>query len=305
MNETLIADRQYTIERLLDRSGRDTVPLDRRFVQQRVDNNRPAPGPLATFVRRSRESALEQYLVLHATASNNDEGQYDVRLPAATWGRVIGAYFDPETGVVDDAGLHAVSRNWSFLKKLKLVETQRISRRTRAWLLADDGTGDPYQHPGENAQGKKLADGTGYIQLPYAYWRDRWHEKLSLRAKAMLLIAMTLGDGFPLPAAQLPGWYGISESTCERGLGELHEAGLLHRERHRRPEVDSPVGFADVYHYELRPPFGPRGVMSSAAPPGWVGPGLRTLGKGKATAKRRAKGTGRAKPSRAKARRAS
>lgn len=90
-----IADRQYTIEYYLERSDRETLPLDRRFVQGRVENNRPGPGPLAELVHRGRETVLEQYLLLHAVASNADEGCFDVRLPATTWARAIGGYFDP------------------------------------------------------------------------------------------------------------------------------------------------------------------------------------------------------------------
>ena len=68
-----MADQQYTIEHYLERSNRKTLPLDRRFVQRRNENNRPGPGPLGEFVRRSRETALDQYLWLHAVASSNNE----------------------------------------------------------------------------------------------------------------------------------------------------------------------------------------------------------------------------------------
>jgi len=261
-----IADRQYTIEHYLNRSGRDTLPLDRRFVQRRVENNRPAPGPLAELVRRGRETALEQYLLLHAVASNDDEGRFDVRVPATTWARAIGGYFDPTTGVVEAAALHAVSRNWRLLRELRLIDRERAGRHARVWLLADDGSGAPYVHPGEGALGKTLENGPGYVQLPFTYWHGRWHERLSLAAKAVLLISLAAGDGFALPYGKFPDWYGISASTGERGLTELRGHELLHREQHRRPDPESPVGFADVYHYELLPPFGPRGKRSKSAP---------------------------------------
>ncbi|MGA9284116.1 MAG: hypothetical protein WBV85_01620 [Solirubrobacteraceae bacterium] len=267
-----IADQQYTIEHYLGRSNRKTLPLDRRFVQRRDDNNRPGPGPLGEFVRRSRETALDQYLWLHAVASSNNDGRFDVRLPATTWARAVGGYFDPKTGVVEPAALHAVSRNWRLLQQFGLIDRQRVGRRVRVWLLADDGSGDPYEHPGEGTEGKTLDGGPGYVQLPYAYWYDRWHERLSLAAKAVLLIAMAAGDGFALPYTKFQDWYGVSASTGERGLTELRERNLLHREQHRRPDTESPVGFSDVYHYELLPPFGPRNALSKSAPPFWSGP---------------------------------
>jgi len=274
MKSSEIADRQFTIDHYLERSKREALPLALGFLQGRNEQNRPVPGPLSHFVRRGRETALEQYLLLHAIASGEKEG-FDVRLGAATWARAIGGYFHPETGVIEAAALHAVSRNWGFLREISLVETKRVGRKVRARLLADDGSGQPYQHIGAGMKGKKL-NGPGYLKLPYAYWRQRWHEKLSLPAKAMLLIALYQGDGFSLPYNKLSEWYGVSEATGQRGLRELKEDGLLHRERHRRRDPESPVGFADVYHYQLRPPFGPRGEASAAKPKFWKGPSQAT-----------------------------
>ena len=194
---------------------------------------------------------MEQYLFLHAIASGEEEG-FDVRLGAATWARATGGHFDPETGVIEQAALHAVSRNWKFLRDIGLVATERVGRKVRAHLLADDGSGMPYKHIAAGKKGEKL-NGPGYLKLPYEYWWQRWHERLSLPAKAMLLIALYQGDGFSLPYNKLPEWYGISAATGERGLRELREAGLLHRERHRRPDPESPVGFSDVYYYQLLP----------------------------------------------------
>lgn len=87
----------------------------------------------------------------------------------------------------------------------------------------------------------------------------------------MLLIGLYPGDGFPMPYNKLPSWYGISESTGERGLTELLKKGLLHRENHRRPDAESPVGFTDANYYELKAPFGPRGKLSKLAHPDWTG----------------------------------
>lgn len=269
MNAPEIADRQFTIEHFLTRSGRDTLPLALAFTQARVDNNRPCRGPLAEFVRRGREGALDQYLLLHAIASNGDEG-FDVRVPAATWARAMGGWFDPVDGTVAASALHAVSRNWRFLLEQKLVRTERVARLVRVTLLADDGSGSPYRHIGEGMKDRRL-DGPGYLQLPYAYWREGWHERLSLAAKAMLLVSLYLGDGFSLPAAKLPDWYGIGATTGERGLRELRSENLLHAERLRRPDAESPVGFSWANYYELRPPFGPRGVLSKGAHPKWLG----------------------------------
>jgi len=291
MMSSEIADRQFTIEYYLERSRRDALPLALGFLQGRNEQNRPIPGPFSHFVRRGRGTALEQYLLLHAIASGETEG-FDVRLGAATWARAIGGYFDPETGVIEAAALHAVSRNWGFLKEIGLVETERVGRKVRARLLADDGSGEAYRHIGAGMKGKKL-NGHGYLKLPYTYWRQGWHEKLSLPAKAMLLIALYQGDGFSLPYNKLSEWYGISAATGQRGLRELREGGLLHRERHRRRDPESPVGFADVYHYQLLPPFGPRGEASAAKPKLWRGPAQATQKARRAKGKRISKKKGR------------
>lgn len=278
MTDTSIADQSATIDFFLARSGRDHLPLHRHFVQQRDDNNRPRPGPLATFVSRGREPALDQYLLAHsiASAADVDTGEFDVRLHAAVWARARGAYFDPVTGKVDQAALHAVSRDWRFLRDVtNLVATQRVQRLVRVTLRADDGSGARYAHVGVGRRGKQLDDGdSGYLKLPYAYWRAGHHNDLDLAAKAMLLVALSLGDGFPMPANKGPEWYGLSSATVERGLRELRNRGLIHRERHRRPEAASPVGFVDVNYYELLPPFGPQGFNASSRHVLFQGPGV-------------------------------
>jgi hypothetical protein len=273
MSAQEIADQSFTIRHYLERSGRDALPLHRRFLQHRVDNNRPAPGPMSAFVKRGRESALGQYLFMHAVASSEAEGRFDVRLPASTWARANGAWFDPESGEVEQAALHLVSRNWRFLEQLRLVERERVGRRARVWLLADDGNGGEYARPAEGRRGQRLEAGDpGFFSLPYAYWYDGWHTELSLPGTAMLLIGLSLGNGFQLPYGQMPAWYGISKSTAERGLDELHDQGLLHRELHRRPDPESRSGRVEVYYYELLPPFGPRKENAKAIHPNWVGP---------------------------------
>lgn len=264
-----MADRQFTIERYLARSDREALPLALGFIQGPRVGRRNTPGPLAQFVRRGREPALEQYLLAHAFASSEEIG-FDIRLPASAWARAIGGYFDPDSGIVEPAALHAVSRNWRFLRELGLISTERVGRRVRVTLLADDGSGGPYRHPGADKKGKKLQGG-GYLQLPYDYWRGRWHERLGLAAKAMLLICLYQGDGFPLPLAKVPDWYGISASTAERGLDQLHNLGFLHRETLRRADPESPVGFSYTNYHELRSPFGPAGTPTKKPHPAWIG----------------------------------
>jgi hypothetical protein len=106
-----------------------------------------------------------------------------------------------------------------------------------------------------------------------------------------------------LPYAKFPDWYGVSASTGERGLTELREHSLLHREQHRRPDTESPVGFSDVYHYELFPPFGPRNALSKSAPPFWSGPSRAKVSRKRRSTNRSAKTSGKtATPGRTRSR---
>jgi hypothetical protein len=297
--ELEIADQEFTLKHYLDRSKRPWLPLALGFLQGRDEEGNLVPGPLKELMRRGRETALGQYLFFHAIASGEQEGGFDVRLPASTWARANGGYFDPKTGRVDDAALHAVSRSWKLLRELELVKTERAGGRVKVFLLADDGSGDPYKHVGADKKGKKL-DGPGYFKLPYEYWYEGWHKKLSLAGKAMLLVALYQGDGFPLSYEQTPRYYGISSATAQRGLRELVDAGLLHREQHRRPEPESPYGFADVYYYELLPPFGPRGWAAKWSHSAWRGPEVADKKKSAKAKKGKATGARKRKPRKGK-----
>lgn len=232
-----IASRDETIAAILDASKRSSkrAPLRRTFVQQRgTGKERVRPGPLATFVRQSRESALDQYLLLVAWSSGRDEdGLYGVRRPAAVWARAL--------GLPDDArGRQQVSRNWKLLRDLNLVQTATVGRQTRASLLLEDGTNTKYTPPAQ-----------GYLALPYAYWRKGWHEELDLAAKAMLLVFLTLAPRSPLPFGRAPEWYGISKATAERGVRTLRRADLLEtvHEPHKSPLA--PKGFTKRNVYTL------------------------------------------------------
>jgi len=267
VSEPEIADQQYTLEHYLKRSKRKALPLALGFLQGKDGE----PGPLKELTRRGRETALDQYLFAHAIASKEQEGVFDVRLPASTWARAIGGWFHPETGEVESAALHAVSRNWKLLRELKLVRTERVGGRVKVFLLADDGSGAPYEHVASGKRGKKLG-GPGFLQLRYEYWYDGWHKRLSLPGKAMLLVCLYQGNAFPLPYDKVPVYYGISSATAQRGLRELQEMALLYREKHRRPEPEAPHGFTEVCYYELLPPFGPRTSFSKWKPASWRGP---------------------------------
>ena len=117
--------------------------------------------------------------------------------------------------------------------------------------MAEDASGVQYVHPSRARE--------AYFKLPYAYWLDGWNVKLDLPAKAMLLIAMSLEDGFVLPVEKAKQWYGISADTAARGLKTLADEELLTSRGVRKKAPLAPLGFSYDRRYTLGSPFGPRG----------------------------------------------
>ena len=148
------------------------------------------------------------------------------------------------------SGRSTVSKAFRRLEESKLLARSRDRSRSKVTLLDESGNGEPYLHPASRSQ--------LYLKLPHAYWVDGWHVKLSLRAKAMFLIALSLDDGFVLPIERARDWFGISADTANRGLLDLRNGGLLEVEKRVKTAPLAPEGIAQDYHYTLEPPFGPR-----------------------------------------------
>lgn len=227
------------IQELLERSKRAELPLRKTFLQQGTGRVR-TPGPLAELCRRQDERAFELYLLFHAAASADP---YDVVLPAAAWARAIG--LGPTT-----SARSAVSKALRRLEVMRLVRRERTGNRSAVVLLNEAGTGEAYTHPAE--------DDERYLKLPYAYWEEGWHLKLELRAKVVLLIALSLSDAFLLPSDRARDWYGISPDTVQRGLRELQGHGLLDVDQRFKTAPLSETGWTTEHRYTLQPPFGPQ-----------------------------------------------
>src|SRR5215467_3076859 len=203
---------QETVEALLKKSQRrHAVPFRVTFVQ-RGDRKRPDPGVLANLVHNHDARALDLYMLLMAAATHEP---YDVVLPAPTWARML--------GLQGTTGEAAISRIWARLDALGLVERSRKGRRASIRLLAEDGSCRAYDRPS--------GYGDYYFQVPLDYWARGWHLTLDLASKAMLLVALSLEDGFNLPSERVPQWYGISADTAERGLASLRGHKLLVRRK--------------------------------------------------------------------------
>ncbi|HEY1457180.1 MAG TPA: hypothetical protein VGF15_01570 [Solirubrobacteraceae bacterium] len=246
----LISERD-TIDALLESSNRTSVAVRRSFVQDRQAEDRPAPGSLAALVRGGRRSTFDQYLLLLAWAGGPES---TLCLDSRVWARMLGL---PMT----DASRRTISRNWKILSGLRLVSIRRAGRQISATALCEDGSGGPYVHPEEDHEPS--------LQLPYSYWRERYHKRLTVPGKAVLLIALTLGDWFALPTRRGPLWYGLSRSTLERGFKNAYDCAALGTRYSLKEAPLAPAGYTKENHYILLAPFGPRGIIAKTAPPNY------------------------------------
>jgi len=233
-----------TRKELLRKSRRKNreLPIRKTFVQQGT-RTKPRPGPLADMVRRHDKLALDLYLLMRAVTSAEP---YAVRLSAAVWARALGL---PE-GVASQS---LVSKAWKRLDRLKLVKRGKYKRLAEITALREDSSGAEYTHPGSSAGTREP-----YLKLSFEYWDRNYDQELSLPAKAVLLIALSLPDWFILPSEKACNWYGISADTIERGLTELQKRGILGRKKESKVAPLSPLGYTDELRYRLRPPFRPR-----------------------------------------------
>jgi hypothetical protein len=246
--ENAIANKEKTVDALLTGAKRDHLPLAHSFLQRKTRGGKRSPGVLSEFVRTGAERPLAQYMLVHAVASGNDFG---VARDSKVWARAMGLDFTLP------ASRTAVSKNWAWLERHKLIRRERRGRLSKVILLRDDGSGRTYKHP------RKV--GEPYLRLPYVYWREGWDTRLDLPSVAILLIALSLGDGFILPHRQVSQWYGISSSTLSNGVAGLERHGLLEVRRHKKEAPLAPEGYTWENAYTLQPPFGPKGAPSSAA----------------------------------------
>jgi hypothetical protein len=145
-------------------------------------------------------------------------------LPAAAWARAL-----EKTNRGAEGG---VSRSWRWLEEKQLVRTERSRRMVRAYLLNEDGGGEPYTRSRD------------FFYFPLAYFREGWHARLRLAGTSVLLICLQKSrrsPWFQLRTEPQSRWYGISPDTLQRGLDELREAGIL--KVHPRKVRDSKARF--------------------------------------------------------------
>jgi len=237
---TLIDDEpaspRETLDDLLDRTRRNEVPIRRSFLQV-PKGRRSEPGPLKAFVTAGRPRALDLYLLLHSGAAAEP---WDVTQPAMSWARMLNM---PPTRSSETT----ISRSWSWLEQERLVRSGRDGRLRKVFLLQEDASGAPYTKP--------TGARRGYFKLSYEYFRQEWHQRLSLPAKATLLICLAQKPPFTLVTERAATWYGISPDTLQRGLDELRNENVLKVWSVMKKAPRARYGVTRVNHYRLREPF--------------------------------------------------
>ena len=229
--EAEVATPRMTREDLLGEQHRPGTPIRSSFIQERGGDR--APGPLHHFVRERRLLALQLYLLLHCVAQADP---WDAWLPAMAWARAL-----DKTKPGAEA---TISRNWAWLEDHRLVRSERDKRLRRVYLLEEDGLGAAY----ERAKGN-------FFMLPLAFFRDEWHQKLSLAGTTVLLIALNKRPVFQLRKEHEAGWYGVSADTLQRGLDELRDHGLITIAPRRIAAPRTRLGWTVVNEYGLLAPF--------------------------------------------------
>jgi len=205
---------------------------------------------MASFITGGDSRGLEAYLFAHAMASSSRP--YDVSLDAGTWVRVLGIG-ETKAGVIDPdnpSALSAVSKVFKRIEDRKLITRSRVGRKSKITLLNESGGGRSYRRPT-----KGRTRGNRWLQLPHAYWTAGDYRALTLPAKAVLLVALTLRDGFELPERCGPEWYGISPDTVGEGIRELIKRDLLNREFDWVRADRAAHGWTQVHRYTLLGPY--------------------------------------------------
>lgn len=250
-----IATSEDTVDSIVEASLRDHTPLRRSFLQQAADDGGKGkrPGPLASFVSSRDRVGLVLYLLALTKAS---APPYDTGLAAAVWARALDMEL-PES----KTSTSKVSKLWKRIEDRQLIERTRDGRMARVHFLKEDGSGDAYAHP---------ADDRNYFKLPAAFFTtgphpdERWYLTLKLPDIAMLLIALSLGDDFTMPAEKVPDWYGISADTAQRGFKALEKHDLLTITSRRKKAPLTARGYTNENVYTLKAPFGPHGYKQES-----------------------------------------
>jgi hypothetical protein len=210
------------------------TPVRHAFIGFEWQSSEPlseAP-PLALLLRATKGGAvrLKFYLALLWQAGGGDE-RHSVTWPARAWAALLDLP-DPE-----HRGDRRIRDAIRVLERAHLLTAIRAPGQPIQLILRrDDGSGEPYTHPGEAARAAKEAGEFDrselFVQLPPGFWTRGWAIVLSAPGVAMLLVLLMLTEngaktGVWINPSQARSRFGLSEDTWTRGVAELRRHGLL------------------------------------------------------------------------------
>ncbi len=247
-----IASAYDTRMALLEQSRRSATPVGNAFVQNPTRGLADRSAPLASFVRRGDKRGLLALLVLHGAISSGDhENGWSASYPLPVWARAFDTTKNAELTSASTAASKVIKR---LVDQQLILRTSGKKRWVKLTLLQPDGSGAPYERPK-----------SGFLQLPHTFWSDRWDEKLSLAAIAMLLVALHEKPEFELATERMRAWYGFSPDTAERGFAELRDHGLISWRKRGKKAPLAPEGITYVNVYKLTGTFSRSGPTTLTA----------------------------------------
>lgn len=223
-------------------TGAGYTPVRSSFVQKYEGTNRAST--LSKLVReRKRRELIAYLLVLTAPGSENH-----APWSSAVWIRVLTVTPDPQM----TWSRSTLSETWTSLVQLKLVNRERVRRRSQITPRREDRKKGPYVRP----DGKDTKD--RYFVLPGEFWTKCWFDRLSLPAVAVLLILLKETGGEKekhLTHAETARYYGISETTAKKGYAELADKGLVTVRDEYQEAALGDLGYTTVRYYTLTGAF--------------------------------------------------
>lgn len=240
------ADPSETRAEMTKHSARGYAKVRHVLVQNASE---PRPSLLGTMVHERRHRALLLYLLL-LTCWPWLNGRRKP-LEADVWIRALTV---PEERHAPTWSASTLSRAWRDLEQLKLIEPRaRAGRLVAITPRREDGKKEYKTPVGERDWL------SAYFTLPDAFWNANYFAKLRMPGLAMLLIVAKETSNkreMWLPYDQAQDWYGLSSKTCQNGLKELDNLGLLHKRRESIKAPLSKIGITIRMHYSLTGDFG-------------------------------------------------
>lgn len=166
-----------------------------------------------------------------------------MELPLAVWSRALGRGDD-------EAAEIWASKTLTFIANQGLLTSRRAGRQRQLIVLDDAGRGIDYEPPSG-----KGGPYEWFLRVPLEYWQQGWHEQLTLRGKATLLVCLSRKPEFELPLRQSAVWFGLAQDTLSSGLVELQDLGLLSMRKVSKKAPGLRHGYTMVHRYALTGPF--------------------------------------------------